>query len=71
MANKDRRPYVRITEDKREKSLALVDSLGLTVSGTVRKMLRLANACGTDTESRHAIVIDGTSFTKLIREARI
>ena len=71
MANKDRRLYVRITEDERKRSLALADSLGLTVSGAVRKLLRLANACDAETESRHAIAIDGASFTKLVREARI
>ena len=71
MANKDRRLYVRITENEREGSLALAGSLGLTVSGTVRKLLRFANACGEETESRHAIVIDGASFAKLVREARI
>lgn len=71
MTNKDRRLYVRITEDEREKSLALADNLGLTVSGAVRKLLRLAYACGTDAESQPAIVIDNTSFFKLVRKARI
>ena len=52
MANMDRRLYVRITEDEREKALALADSLGLTMSDLIRVLLRLPAEYVSGTESR-------------------
>lgn len=70
MANKNRRLYVRITEDEREKALALADSLSLTMSDLIRALLQLPAGYVEGTESRPVLVIDSKSAFRLARETR-
>ena len=71
MANKERRLFVRVTDEEHARAAALADELGLTVSGLIRVLLQLPAEHISEYEQRAALVVDATSAAQLARQTRL
>lgn len=71
MANKERRLFVRVTDEEHARAAALADELGLTASDLIRVLLQLPAEHISESEQRAVLVVDATSAAQLARQTRL
>lgn len=71
MANKERRLFVRVTDEEHARAAALAEELGLTVSDLIRVLLQLPAEHISESEPRAVLVVDATSAVQLARQTRL
>lgn len=71
MANKERRLFVRVTDEEHARAVALACELGLTVSDLIRVLLQLPVERISESEPREVLVVDASSAGQLARQVRL
>lgn len=71
MANKERRLFVRVTDEEHARAVALAKKLGLTVSDLIRVLLLLPAEHISESEPRVVLVVDTASAAQLARQTRL
>lgn len=71
MANKERRLFVRVTDEEHARAVALAKKLGLTVSDLIRVLLQLPAGLISESEPHAVLVVDATSAAQLARQTRL
>lgn len=71
MANKERRLFVRVTDEEHARAVALAKELGLTVSDLIRVLLQLPVERISESEPRKVLVVDASSAGQLARQTRL
>ena len=71
MANKERRLFVRVTNEEHARTVALAEELGLTVSDLVRILLQLPAEHISESGPSAVLVVDATSAAQLARQTRL
>jgi len=71
MVNKERRLFVRVTDEEHARAVALAEELGLTVSDLIRILLQLPAEHISESEPRAVFVVDATSAAQLARQTRL
>lgn len=71
MANKERRLFVRVTDEEHARAVALAEELGLTVSDLIHVLLQLPVEHISESEPRVVLVVDTASATQLARQTRL